>query len=329
MRSFSEKLLCLAAAVLMVVSFCTVTVSAASPKINKSSLDLPIGYYVDLKVSNAGKDIKWSSGDSDIAEVKALKNNSARITGKKTGTVYIYAKTSGKTLKCKVNVKKSIISSDHNSLDIEAGSSGKITLTVKGSKQISAISSDKSICSVSWGKWKDDTITLTINAKKAGTAKIQIFANGYSKSTSKTISISVTDKNSKTFKQSTTEEMANTVIELVNKERAAVKLDAVSKDNVLSDIAAIRAEEISRNFSHQRPDGTDCFTVYEDNGIINVYMGENIAAFQKSAEEVMDSWMKSPGHKENILSPEYTYIGVGCYEKNGKYYWVQEFSSNY
>lgn len=329
MRVFWKKLFFIMSAVLMAVSFCTVPASAASPKINKSSLDLPIGYYVDLSVSNAGKSIKWSSGDSDIAELEVMKDRSARVTGKKTGTVYIYAKTSGKTLKCKVNVKKSVISSNHNDVDITAGKSGSVTLTVKGSKKISAVSSDNSICTVSWGKWNDNSIKLVIKAKKAGTATIKVFANGYSGSTAKNITVNVKDNKSKEEALSTVEDMENEVIDIVNKERADKGLDKLTKDSALSKIADIRAQEIVKNFSHTRPDGTRCFTAFEDEGIVNVYTGENLAAFQKNAKEVMDSWMDSEGHRENILKPEYTHIGVGCCEYNGKYYWVQEFSSDY
>jgi uncharacterized protein YkwD len=58
-------------------------------------------------------------------------------------------------------------------------------------------------------------------------------------------------------------------------------------------------------------------------GISYGYAGENIAKGQRSPQEVMDAWMNSQGHRENILSPNFTMIGVGYY--NG--YWVQEFIS--
>lgn len=49
--------------------------------------------------------------------------------------------------------------------------------------------------------------------------------------------------------------------------------------------------------------------------------GENIARGQKSAEDVMTAWMKSPSHKEAILNPDYTDIGVGVFGG----LWVQHF----
>jgi uncharacterized protein YkwD len=53
---------------------------------------------------------------------------------------------------------------------------------------------------------------------------------------------------------------------------------------------------------------------------------ENIAYGQRSAQEVMNSWMNSPGHKANILSKSYTQIGVGVAKKsNGTMYFTQMF----
>ena len=49
--------------------------------------------------------------------------------------------------------------------------------------------------------------------------------------------------------------------------------------------------------------------------------GENIAQGQRTPGEVMDAWMKSPGHRENILKAEYDSIGVGEVNKT----WTQMF----
>ena len=59
--------------------------------------------------------------------------------------------------------------------------------------------------------------------------------------------------------------------------------------------------------------------------------GENIAAGQATPEDVMKSWLSSAGHKANILSPEYTKMGLG-YSNSGcgagrySHYWAQEFA---
>ncbi len=53
--------------------------------------------------------------------------------------------------------------------------------------------------------------------------------------------------------------------------------------------------------------------------------GENIAMGQRTPQEVMNAWMNSKGHRENILNASFDTIGVGYYEENGVYYWVQLF----
>ncbi|MGN0674137.1 MAG: CAP domain-containing protein, partial [Oscillospiraceae bacterium] len=317
-----------------------------------------------LKVTGAD-DAVWSSSDSSVAAVKSSDGTSAKIVGKKTGTAYIYAKVGSKKLKCKVTVRQSFITASNDSLTLEKGKSQTITLTVKGSKTIALSNSDKSVCTTSWGKWNDNKIKLTINAKKAGTATIKVYAKGYSKTTVETITVKV--KNSSASGSGTgiiifgsdgsvyiveddgsytgtdssgssSDNSGNTgdsssvtekVIELVNEERSAAGKSTLASDPVLNEVAALRAREIAESFSHTRPDGTSCFTAFNDAGIVNVYMGENIAAGQRTPEEVMNSWMNSSGHKANILSGDYERIGVGFCQVSGGYgyYWVQVFAS--
>lgn len=114
------------------------------------------------------------------------------------------------------------------------------------------------------------------------------------------------------------------MLELCNQQRRANGKNDFILNNTLCENAAVRAEEISRKncFSHTRPDGTMCFTAVTVN-----YMtcGENIAYGTRSASATVTAWMNSPGHKENILSEDFTEAGFGCYEVNGVRYWVQLF----
>ena len=57
---------------------------------------------------------------------------------------------------------------------------------------------------------------------------------------------------------------------------------------------------------------------------------QNIAAGQQTPEEVMNSWMNSEGHRANILTPEFTHMGLGYAEKADDpecyyVYWAQLF----
>ena len=67
------------------------------------------------------------------------------------------------------------------------------------------------------------------------------------------------------------------------------------------------------------------------NGYKNYYsVGENIAGGQKTIEEVMKAWMKSPGHCENIMKNTYTQVGVSIVMKSDssyQVYWGQNFGS--
>ena len=86
---------------------------------------------------------------------------------------------------------------------------------------------------------------------------------------------------------------------------------------------------IDRNFfAHNTPDGQTPFDRMKAAGITYSSAGENIAAGQSSPQNVMDSWMNSPGHRANILDPDFTEMGIGYfYNPAGTYgtYWVQMF----
>ncbi len=120
---------------------------------------------------------------------------------------------------------------------------------------------------------------------------------------------------------------AQAVLKLVNQEREIAGAEALVLDNAVTKVAENRAKELKEKFSHTRPDGRDCFTALTESGIVYSFCGENIAMGQTTPEEVMDSWMNSDGHRANILSSDYTKMGVGYYydKENNQHYWVQMF----
>ena len=114
------------------------------------------------------------------------------------------------------------------------------------------------------------------------------------------------------------------VLTLVNQQRAAYGLPALTLTKVLTDVAMVRAGELPIYFSHDRPNGQECFSLIPGN-----YRSENIASGQTSPASVMNSWMTSTmGHRETILDTKWSYIGIGCFVRNGQYYWVQVFSDS-
>jgi uncharacterized protein YkwD len=87
--------------------------------------------------------------------------------------------------------------------------------------------------------------------------------------------------------------------------------------------AAIRAKECATLFDHTRPDGTKWYTVLD--GISYRTAGENIAwgtSGYLTPQMVVEGWMKSDGHRANILKADFTNLGVGYYrsaEKNSDF----------
>ena len=125
------------------------------------------------------------------------------------------------------------------------------------------------------------------------------------------------------------EEMASEVIRLTNIERVKAGRSPLHYHAGLQRAAMVRAEEITRKFSHIRPDGTDSSTALYENGVA-CDGGENIAVGQKTPEAVVRAWMNSSGHKATMMQQSITHIGVGVCKSpiTGQWLWVQDFSSN-
>ncbi len=112
------------------------------------------------------------------------------------------------------------------------------------------------------------------------------------------------------------------VLKIVNEKRAENGMGALIMDESLLETAMTRAAEISVLFAHTRPDSSSCFDLNQ------LMHAENVAAWQTSPAAAMDSWMNSDGHRENILTESFTTIGIGCFQIDGQYYWVQCFGEN-
>lgn len=124
---------------------------------------------------------------------------------------------------------------------------------------------------------------------------------------------------------------ASEVLRLVNIERTKVGVAPLVLDEALCNAANMRAIEMdySGYFSHTRPNGSNCFTVFEFCNIDYLSCGENIAAGYATPADVVDGWMNSPGHKANILNTSYTKMGLGYSTGGGgayRHYWAQEFA---
>lgn len=121
------------------------------------------------------------------------------------------------------------------------------------------------------------------------------------------------------------------VLDLVNEERLSRDIIPLKLNDQVQQAAQVRANEIVTVLGHTRPDGRSCFTALDEAGVSRFCAGENIAAGQSTPESVMNSWMNSKSHRDNILDPSYTEMGIGYLRtSSGKYgrYWVQMFIGN-
>lgn len=113
-----------------------------------------------------------------------------------------------------------------------------------------------------------------------------------------------------------------TILKLVNQERAKVGASPLKLNTTMNKMANVRAKELKTLFSHTRPDGRDCFTVFDDFNLECFQAGENIAmTVSNDADHVMQLWINSEGHYLNMISSDYTELGVGYADG----YWVQIF----
>ena len=129
----------------------------------------------------------------------------------------------------------------------------------------------------------------------------------------------------------------NEVLELVNEERSNASLNPLESDTQLETVAENHSESMAVNdfFGHQDPtDGSTAGDRIDEVGYDWSSFGENVASGYATPEEVMDGWMNSPGHRANILNPDFTEIGIG-YEflendtgsVNYNHYWTQVFGT--
>jgi uncharacterized protein YkwD len=120
------------------------------------------------------------------------------------------------------------------------------------------------------------------------------------------------------------------VLRLVNAERAKAGCGDLRSNAILLAVARAHSRDmgVRRYFDHQSQDGRSPFDRMRAAGYRGGRMGENIAAGQRTPAAVMDAWMKSPGHRANILNCGYRVIGIGVAKVADSpfgIYWTQNF----
>ncbi len=106
------------------------------------------------------------------------------------------------------------------------------------------------------------------------------------------------------------------VITLTNQKRAESGLASLTYSQSLTNAARAKGEHMLAYdyWAHIAPDGTEPWKFFTDSGYSYKYAGENLARDFSNPESAVNAWMASPTHKENLLSPKYSEIGIAVVE---------------
>lgn len=122
------------------------------------------------------------------------------------------------------------------------------------------------------------------------------------------------------------------LLQLTNEERRKAGVPALQLSPQLGQAAQGHAEDMVRHnfFSHTGSNGSTLVTRVEAAGYAYSFAGENIAAGGATPTQTIQQWMNSPGHRQNLLSRNFTQIGFGYVSAPSTaygHYWVQVFGT--
>lgn len=105
---------------------------------------------------------------------------------------------------------------------------------------------------------------------------------------------------------------ADSVLELMNQHRAANQLPPLVAEKRIMDAAEDRMRDMEElgYWAHQSPDGRSPFFWLKFRSYRFTRAGENLARGFETAELLVSTWMDSPGHRSNILSADFSNVGI-------------------
>ena len=128
-------------------------------------------------------------------------------------------------------------------------------------------------------------------------------------------------------------EVETLIIQKVNEERSKAGLSSLKDNKTMEKYARIKSQDMGDRgyFDHNDPEGNLITVQMQKDGVSYNAWGENIAyvggtsGASSLANQFMNMWMNSQGHRANILSSNFTDIGVGVYKIGNTVYATQEF----
>lgn len=125
------------------------------------------------------------------------------------------------------------------------------------------------------------------------------------------------------------------IIKITNQYRQQNNLLPLKENELLSKAAIQKIDDMleKQYFDHISPEGKDVSDLLENVQYKYIVAGENLAlGYFESSKDLVDAWMASPGHRENILNSKFKEIGVaqkiGMFQKKKQYLAVQVFATS-
>jgi uncharacterized protein YkwD len=106
------------------------------------------------------------------------------------------------------------------------------------------------------------------------------------------------------------------VLRIMNEYRAQEALPPLDLEKRLAQAAGDRMQHMEDEgyWSHTSPEGMSPFTWVKVRAYPFSKVGENLATGFETARVLVDSWMESPGHRANIMSPDFEDVGISIIE---------------
>lgn len=281
--------------------------------------------YLEITPSDDDHTIRYTIDGSAPDKDSTLYKGRLRTTGAVTIRAAEFNEKGKKIESVKINLKRKCSKVTAALYDTEDGY--KMSLFTKSDGASIYYTTDGSKPTV-----KSELYEEPFEVEDGMTVRAVAVKNGWKKSTAVKIKVN-TDKaveaelgaveNDESY-----DESAERILEIINEERADRGLSPLKLDEKLCEAAEIRAKELPVLYSHTRPDESKWYTVFDEVDFCYAYAAENIAYTEGSlstCEYVMEMWMNSKVHRENILNTSGSLIGIACYKKGNFTYWVQNF----
>jgi uncharacterized protein YkwD len=119
---------------------------------------------------------------------------------------------------------------------------------------------------------------------------------------------------------------AEEVLDRVNDARAAAGVEPLAWDDALSQVAYAHSADMDARdfFAHVNPDGEGLLDRLVAGGVRPAYAGETLAQGFVAPEDVVDAWLGSDGHRETLMNPRFTRMGVGLHVAPGGPWWTAD-----